>query len=214
MSVRNAAMSILDEAWQLAKTRDSSVEAILGVGVPVKRGVWKSKFLIGILLLVPSAGIGVLVGAVIFAGIPARSHRPAPAKVVSKSTASSRRSASGTEASETALQKKNLKLAKGRLGNLQGHGVSRHSTLGVNRRRTSGSPVTLGQVPESIRRSFPDITIAAHVWDQRERDRMIMVNGHVYRHGADIAPGVRLLRITRDGEIVAYRGYRIRLPNR
>lgn len=74
------------------------------------------------------------------------------------------------------------------------------------------APVALSMLPVDVRGDFPDFTIVAHVWNTDPARRFVITNGRRVEVGGRIAAGVRLLEITRNGEIVGFRGYRIKLP--
>jgi hypothetical protein len=74
------------------------------------------------------------------------------------------------------------------------------------------TPMPLAAAPDAIRSSFPDIAVVAHVWNSDPASRFVVIGAKQFRAGDEIAPGVRLIKITRDGEQVAFRGYRLLLP--
>lgn len=73
-------------------------------------------------------------------------------------------------------------------------------------------PVVLSALPAGVREAFPDFTIVAHVWNPDEAMRFVISNGRRIEIGENIVAGVRLLEVTRDGEVVRFRGYRVKLP--
>ncbi|MDN5864152.1 MAG: general secretion pathway protein GspB [Gammaproteobacteria bacterium] len=88
----------------------------------------------------------------------------------------------------------------------QTQGASEHGS-----RTATPQPVTLAMLPADVRRDFPDLQIVAHVWNADPELRFIVAAGRQLRVGDEIAGGVRLVEITRRGEVVAFRGYRIHL---
>ncbi len=69
-----------------------------------------------------------------------------------------------------------------------------------------------GSAPEAVREALPTLSVTVHVWNPKQRASFIAIGGKTFHDGDTIAPGVRLVRITRQGEIVRFRGYRIKLP--
>jgi general secretion pathway protein B len=78
----------------------------------------------------------------------------------------------------------------------------------------TASPQTMpvSAAPDDVRQTLPQFTVMVHVWNEDPSARFVMVGGHVYRAGDQIAPGVQLVAITQDGEVVDFRGYRLALP--
>ncbi len=81
-----------------------------------------------------------------------------------------------------------------------------------SRNAAAAATLSLAAVPDDIREALPSLAVVAHVWNANPAARFIMIGGHVFRVGDELSPGLRLLAITRDGEIVAFRGYHIALP--
>lgn len=73
-------------------------------------------------------------------------------------------------------------------------------------------PPVSAAVPDAVRAALPPIEVTVHVWNPNPASRFIVIDGNILHAGDEIAPGVRLLAITRDGETVSFRGYRIELP--
>jgi general secretion pathway protein B len=65
-------------------------------------------------------------------------------------------------------------------------------------------------LPQSIRKTLPVMTVAVHAYSDRAADRLVSINGRLLREGDTLAPGLRLEQITPDGMIFSYRGYRFR----
>lgn len=208
-------MSILNEAWQRTKAQDSSLDAILGARESPRTVALMAKRVISILLLVLIGGAGgVLIGTVFLHKAPTQARGSESRETKSKTDSYRHKSGANVAKRKVATQNGITKQAKETArSSLRTHDELKLKAADEKPQHHTNNPVSLGEVPEKIRSLFPNITIAVHVWDQHEADRMIMVNGHVYRQGADIGRGVRLVQITRDGEIVSYHGYLIRLPN-
>lgn len=93
------------------------------------------------------------------------------------------------------------------------------SAAGTSAGRVSPAPAApaaatlpLAEVPADVREAMPSLVVVAHVWNANPDARFIMVGGRLYRAGDELAPGLRLLAITRGGEVVSFRGYHISLP--
>ncbi len=69
----------------------------------------------------------------------------------------------------------------------------------------------LQEFPKSYRESVPSIRMNAHAYHQRGTLRYVAVDLKRYIEGDEIADGMRMESITRDGIIVQYRGTRFRL---
>jgi hypothetical protein len=72
-------------------------------------------------------------------------------------------------------------------------------------------PVALAALPAGTREAFPEFTIVAHVWNPDKAMRFVVSGGRRIEPGEDIVAGVRLLDVTREGEIVRFRGYQVKL---
>lgn len=67
-------------------------------------------------------------------------------------------------------------------------------------------------VPVDVRAALPTFNVMVHVWNADPDRRFVVVDGRIFRAGDELAAGVKLVEITRAGEIVSFRGYRIELP--
>lgn len=63
-------------------------------------------------------------------------------------------------------------------------------------------------LPPSIRQEIPDIAISFHVYANKPADRRIMINNELLRQGDSLPPGLVVERITPDGVVIGYKGYR------
>jgi len=68
--------------------------------------------------------------------------------------------------------------------------------------------LTMAELPLSVRQEMPPLSISVHAYSREPKDRLVGINDRVLHEGADLAPGLRLEEITRDGMILRYRGYR------
>lgn len=71
-------------------------------------------------------------------------------------------------------------------------------------------PVASSEMPSSIRKTLPVMSVAVHAYSSTPGDRLVSINGRMLREGDTLAPDLRLEQITPDGMIFTYRGYRFR----
>ena len=71
-------------------------------------------------------------------------------------------------------------------------------------------PMASSDLPSSIRKTLPAISVAVHAYSNAPRDRLVSINGRMLREGDILAPDLKLEQITPDGMIFTYRGYRFR----
>ena len=71
-------------------------------------------------------------------------------------------------------------------------------------------PVASSEMPSSIRKTLPVMSVAVHAYSSTPGDRLVSINGRMLREGDTLAPDLRLAEITPDGMIFTYRGYRFR----
>jgi len=62
-----------------------------------------------------------------------------------------------------------------------------------------------------VRAALPSFKVTVHVWNPTPSARFVVVNGNIYHEGQTLVPGVRLVKITRGGEVVRFRGRRLEL---
>jgi len=68
--------------------------------------------------------------------------------------------------------------------------------------------MALNDLPPSIRREIPMITISFHAYSNNPGERRVMINGDMARQGEPLADGLSLEQITPDGVILDYKGFR------
>jgi len=66
----------------------------------------------------------------------------------------------------------------------------------------------MNDLPASIRQEIPGITISFHVYSSNPVERRIMINNELLRQGESLSPGFEVERITPDGVVLNYKGYR------
>jgi len=64
-----------------------------------------------------------------------------------------------------------------------------------------GRVVSRGELPDSVQRSLPEITISALFYSPTPESRLASINGHIMREGQQVGNGVRIEEITKDGII-------------
>ena len=67
------------------------------------------------------------------------------------------------------------------------------------------------ELPLSIRRSLPALTLNIHVFSEQLDERFVLINGERYIGGDELPDGARLVDIRREGAVVDYRDYRFLL---
>jgi len=70
--------------------------------------------------------------------------------------------------------------------------------------------MTIGELPASIRQELPGMQISLHLHSTKPGNSFVSINNQMLQEGAYPAPGLRLERITPDGMIFSYKGYRFR----
>jgi len=68
----------------------------------------------------------------------------------------------------------------------------------------------MGELPESIRHELPDMHVSLHLYSTRPGNRFVSIDNRMLQEGADVAPGLKLERITPEGMVFSYKGYRFR----
>jgi general secretion pathway protein B len=67
------------------------------------------------------------------------------------------------------------------------------------------------ELPLSIRRSLPAMTLNIHVFSELPEERFVLINGERYVSGDELVDGAQLVDIRREGAVVDYRDYRFLL---
>ncbi|OAB56809.1 hypothetical protein AY599_06475 [Leptolyngbya valderiana BDU 20041] len=67
------------------------------------------------------------------------------------------------------------------------------------------------ELPLSVRRSLPALTLNIHVFSDLPEERFVLINGERYVSGDELVDGAQLVDIRREGAIVDYRDYRFLL---
>ncbi|MEN1728101.1 MAG: general secretion pathway protein GspB [Pseudomonadota bacterium] len=67
------------------------------------------------------------------------------------------------------------------------------------------------ELPLSVRRNMPALTLNIHVFSELEGERFVLINGERYVGGDALPDGATLVDIRREGAVVDYRDYRFLL---
>lgn len=68
--------------------------------------------------------------------------------------------------------------------------------------------LAFGELPPSVQQSLPVLQIAGHFYSSSPSSRIVSINGRTVREGQEAAGGVTVERITPDGVILSFQGYR------
>ena len=63
-------------------------------------------------------------------------------------------------------------------------------------------------LPTAIRQDLPELRLSIHVFSANPTERFVLVNGERWVEGDEVAPGVRLHEIRREGAVMEFREYR------
>lgn len=68
----------------------------------------------------------------------------------------------------------------------------------------------LVEMSQQLQQSLPPIRVDVHVHASKVANRFVMINLRRYREGDEVAPGLTLERITKEGMVLKFRGERFR----
>lgn len=71
--------------------------------------------------------------------------------------------------------------------------------------------VGISELPSSVRRSLPEMSMSAHVYTPEKDFRLVQIQGKTLREGQSLSPGLVLDEVTIDGAVFRYKGYRFSL---
>jgi general secretion pathway protein B len=69
---------------------------------------------------------------------------------------------------------------------------------------------TLRELPESIQREIPQLSVGGYIYSKNPADRSILINQKLLREGDQVTPDLKLEKMTATGVILSYKGYRYR----
>ena len=70
----------------------------------------------------------------------------------------------------------------------------------------------LSELPEDTRRQVPAMTIGGSVYSQQPANRMVIINGQVFREGSAVTPDLRLEQIGPRSAVFSLGGQRFEMP--
>jgi len=70
--------------------------------------------------------------------------------------------------------------------------------------------LAITELPVSIQKDLPALSVMVHAYSDDPAKRMVGINNRLLHEGDEVAPGLRLERITLDGMILNYKGYSFR----
>jgi general secretion pathway protein B len=77
----------------------------------------------------------------------------------------------------------------------------------------SNRVTSFAELPSSIKKSLPRISVAGYSFADDAAMRMVVINDRILREGEEVSAGVKLERIDGDGKLTLnYRGFRFRPP--
>lgn len=216
-------MSILYDALRRAERERQELGKIIGAPPPPRRSTadrlaW---WLVGISLLVTASLAGALVWFLVIHPGAALRHSHSASTLASKPQGQKNRPANSSKSGRGHVAPNKVRASihhkkTHRAHSSAVHHAVTHSASGrtaVVRKAKAVPVVAYSSLPDSLRVALPTITVSVHVWSRNPKRRFIVVGNHTYHQGAVVASGVRLLRITRNGMIVNFKGHHIRIPS-
>lgn len=77
----------------------------------------------------------------------------------------------------------------------------------------TSEPISFWAIPQALRDGMPEIRIMVLVYAQTPEDRFVLINGQRLKEKDELASGVVLDEIRRDGAVFKYRNYRFLVKN-
>lgn len=91
----------------------------------------------------------------------------------------------------------------------RGHAIPAESPPKDTAKAAPGQKViAFAELPQSVQQGMPALTVSAHYYDSNPASRVVSINGRVVREGQNVAAGITLERITPDGVVLGFQGYR------
>jgi general secretion pathway protein B len=69
----------------------------------------------------------------------------------------------------------------------------------------------VNQLPPSVRQDLPDLKMSLHYFTDDPSSRLVSIGGETLREGQEVAPGLRIDKITADGAVFDYQHYHFRI---
>lgn len=76
-----------------------------------------------------------------------------------------------------------------------------------------GRPTALADLPADVRRALPALAVGGSMYSTNAAQRMVILNGQVFREGDPLAEGLSVEQIGLKSTVLAFRGYRIELKH-
>jgi len=73
---------------------------------------------------------------------------------------------------------------------------------------TESEPISFWQIPQNLRENMPEFKITVLVYAEQPEDRFLLINGVRLVEKEELASGITLEEIRRDGAVFLYRNYR------
>lgn len=213
-------MSILFEAWRRARGEGEEVARALGAPPVLQESAGRAlPWILCAVLAALAAGLGVYLWRIERPPAPATGSVTAASATLAQPAARTLPSQQGGaaanagQADTSAARHREAKTTAGQ-GKTSAHAGARTGAVTAGAAATGTAPrapAMHGEAPEAVRQALPSLPVTVHVWNPSPAARFVVVAGHMYREGDELAPGVRLVKITRSGEVVRFRGYEISL---
>ncbi|MFN6997736.1 MAG: general secretion pathway protein GspB, partial [Aquincola tertiaricarbonis] len=69
----------------------------------------------------------------------------------------------------------------------------------------------LQSLPDDVRRAIPRLVLGGAMYSESAANRMLIVNGQLFRENDELAPGLVLEQIALKSAVLRYRNYRFRV---
>lgn len=69
---------------------------------------------------------------------------------------------------------------------------------------------TLAELPGAIQQQIPALKVGGYIYSANQADRSVLINGRLLREGDEVAPGLILEQMQRNGMVLSYKGYHYR----
>lgn len=69
---------------------------------------------------------------------------------------------------------------------------------------------TLRELPQDIQSQIPPLTVNGYIYSDKPAERTVLINQRLLREGEQVAPDLRLEKLTPSGMVLNFRGHRYR----
>lgn len=70
----------------------------------------------------------------------------------------------------------------------------------------------LRELPAEIQREVPPLAIGGYIYSKNPADRLLLIDKILRHEGDQLAPGLTLEKLQRNGAVMNFKGYRYRVP--